>query len=554
VWPADDEEKATPPRDEAPLHTRSGRRRGSTTRYGRRGSGITSKDLNQEPGATTARRTTTRAVGTPQASGSVLSGAGVMLASRLTVAILGWVGTILIARHLSESDWGAYSLIFNIVGIVGLLADLQISRVVMVEILDDGDDKARLERTVGYYVALRLALALASYVLAVAVVLLAGYSHDIVVGTLVAGLSFFMASTLWALVTVCQIRLWMRPVAIALVLGQFVQLALTVVLYATHTGTVVRYAVPAVLYDFTSVVFVVFAVWPVVRVRPRIDFSRWWRWVKAAVPLALGSSLATLYFRIDAVMLSKLDRSADPVATVGKYQYGYKFSDVLAFVASSLLGVVLPLLVRAWPGDVPQFHKVFRQAFLVLVIAGIAAAGGFAVVAGPALTGLFHAPPSAALPARVLVLGQALNFFSQLCAMTLIATNRHRIYPWASLAGLTSNIILNVLLIPHFSATGAGMATVFTELIVIGAMTTIILRIPGVRPLPWRSVAIVTLSGAVMAGTTYALTQVVWWPVALLVGVVVYLAALHVLRVDGRGGLRKLWHESRVDLGGVPAR
>jgi hypothetical protein len=35
----------------------------------------------------------------------------------------------------------------------------------------------------------------------------------------------------------------------------------------------------------------------------------------------------------------------------------------------------------------------------------------------------------------------------------------------------------------------------------------------------------------------------------------VYLLALHVLRVDGPGGLRKLVHESRVDLatGAVPS-
>jgi O-antigen/teichoic acid export membrane protein len=553
VWPAGDEKKATPPSDGTALPVRSVRRRGATTRYGRRGTSITSEDLNQERSAGPVRRRGLRAVGLPQPSGSVLSGAGVMLASRMTVAIFGWVGTILIARQLSQDAWGAYSLIFNIVGIVGLLADLQISRVVMVEIIEDGDDKARLERTVGYYVALRLALALASYLLAVAFVLLADYSHEIVVGTLVAGLSFFMASTLWALVTVCQIRLWMRPVALALVFGQIVQLALTVVLYATHTGTVVRYAVPAVLYDFTAVVFVVIAVRPIVRVRPRIDLARWWRWIKAAVPLALGSSLATLYFRIDAVMLSKLDRSVDPVATVGKYQYGYKFSDILAFVASSLLGIVLPLLVRSWPGDVRQFHKVFRQAFLVLVIAGAASAVAFAAVAEPALTGLFHAPASAAIPARVLVVGQALNFFSQLCAITLIATNRHRVYPWASLAGLTSNVVLNFVLIPHFSATGSGMATVFTELIVIGVMMTIMVRIPGVRPFPKRPVVIVAVAAAVLGMTTYALAQVVWWPAALLGGFAVYLAALHVLRVDGPGGLRKLWHDSRVDLGGVPA-
>ena len=94
---------------------------------------------------------------------------------------------------------------------------------------------------------------------------------------------------------------------------------------------------------------------------------------------------------------------------------------------------------------------------MVLVITGAAAATAFAVVAGPALT---HAVRRARIrrPCRrgCSSLGQALNFFSQLCAMTLIATGRHRIYPYASLAGVVANIVLNLLLIPHFSATGFG--------------------------------------------------------------------------------------------------
>jgi O-antigen/teichoic acid export membrane protein len=483
----------------------------------------------------------------PKASGSVLSGAGMMLVSRVTVAVFGWIGTILIARHLSESDWGAYSLIFNLLGIIGLLADLQISRIVMVELLEADDDMGPV---VGRYVALRFALALASYLIAFGIVVALRawnphqYPQEVVVGTLVGGLSFFMASTTWALVTVCQIRLWLRPVAIGLALGQFVQLVLTIVLYVTDTGTIVRYAIPAVLYDLTAMVFVVVSVRGVVRVRPRIDLSRWWIWLKAAVPLALGSSLGTLYFRIDTVMLSKLDG----LAAVGRYQYGYKFSDILGFVASSLLGVVLPLLVRAWPDHLDDFRRVFRQAFVVLAITGAAAATAFGVIAGPALRSLFDAPASAALPARILVLGQALNFMTQLCAMALIATGRHRIYPYATLSGVVANIVLNLVLIPHFSATGSGIATVITEVIVIAVMATVVLRIPGVLPLPWRSIGVVAVASVAMAATIATLQHPLTWPLALVAGLPVYLLVLHVLRVDGPGGLRRLVHESRVDL------
>jgi O-antigen/teichoic acid export membrane protein len=482
-----------------------------------------------------------RQPGAPKASGSVLSGTGLMLASRVVVAVLGWVGTILVARNLSESDWGAYSYVFNLLGVLGLLADLQISRIVMVELIDAEDD---LEPVVGRYVALRFVLALVSYLLAFGIVVVSGKPSEVVVATLVAGLSFFMASTLWAIVTVCQIKFWLRPVAMGLALGQVVQLALTLVLYVTDRGTIVRYAVPAVLYDLTAMVFVLVAVRGAVRVRPRVDLARWWVWLKAAVPLALGSSLATLYFRIDSLMLAELDG----LTAVGRYQYGYKFSDILAFVASALLGVVLPLLVRGWSNRPADFHRVFRLTFVLLVVAGAAAAASFAVIAAPALATLFGAPASAATPARVLVAGQVLNFFSQLGAITLIATGRHRIYPFAALVGVVVNVALNFALIPAWSATGAGIATVITEVLVIAVMATVVVRIPGVRPFPWRAVRVSVVGAAAMAIAIAFLLGVVPWPLALAAGAPVYLFVLHALDVDGPGGLRRLVHDSRVDL------
>ena len=80
-------------------------------------------------------------------------------------------------------------------------------------------------------------------------------------------------------------------------------------------------------------------------------------------------------------------------------------------------------------------------------------------------------------------------------------------------------------------------------------MGAIVLRVPGVRPFPWRSVAIVAVAALAMWATIVALLEVTWWGFALLGGVPVYLALLHLLRVDGPGGLRKVWHDSHFHIG-----
>jgi len=68
----------------------------------------------------------------------------------------------------------------------------------------------------------------------------------------------------------------------------------------------------------------------------------------------------------------------DNLKAVGIYQIGYKFSDLLAFMAPAFLGAVLPLMIRAWPDRIPEFRSTFRQAFIIFVAFGVFAAVTFA--------------------------------------------------------------------------------------------------------------------------------------------------------------------------------
>lgn len=466
----------------------------------------------------------------PKAATSLLSGTGVLFAGRMVVAAMGWVGTLLIARNLGPDRFGAFSFIFNLLGLLGLLADFQTSRIVVREVIDAGDD---LDHVVGSFVTFRIALGAVTYAVAVAFVLIGNYPSEVVQGTLVGGLSFFVASATWALVTVSQARLWLRTVAIAMVVAQAVQLAAIVALFVSHDGSLLRFVVPFVIYDVVTLIWMVVAFRRVVRVRPRIEPTRWLNWLKEAAPLAIGSTLGTLYFRIDGVMLSKLGNLRD----VGIYQIGYKFSDLLAFMAPALLGAVLPLLIRAFPDRVAEFRRTFRQAFVVFLAFGVFATVTFAVLCGPAIITLYEAKYAGSVrPARILLIGQALNLFTQLTFVTLVASGRRRIYPIATLVGVITNVTLNFILIPKYSVMGAAIATVVTEVIVLSILGYAIRDLP-VRPLPWRPLAVVAVSGALLAGALLALRTVVSWEVALVASIVIYPGLLHVLRIDGPGGL-----------------
>ena len=240
-------------------------------------------------------------------------------------------------------------------------------------------------------------------------------------------------------------------------------------------------------------------------------------------------------------MLSKLGN----VPAVGVYQIGYKFSDLLAFMAPALLGAVLPQLIRAWPTHLAEFRRTFRQAFIIFLAFGTFATVTFGVLCAPTIATLYGSDyASAVRPARLLVVGQGINLFTQLAFVVLVAAHRRRLYPIATLVGLIVNVTLNFVLIPRYSATGAGISTIVTEVIVLAILAYAVRDLP-ILPLPWRSIAVIATSGGALVVALFAIRSVAPWEVALLASLVLYPGLLHVLRIDGPGGLIAFARSSR---------
>lgn len=477
-------------------------------------------------------------------SESVLSGAGVMMFQRYLVAGLGWVGTLIIIRQLPPEAWGGYSFIFGLAGVLGIVSDLHIGRIVLRMVMDDQEDAGS---TITSYIVLRTLLGVASGVLGVAIVVIGGYSAEVVLGMVVAGVVMTLAAAHNALGLLFQSRLWFRDMAIAAIIGQVAQTVLIFAIAYSGQGTLVWFAVPAVFFAGGELV------WLYLKSRHLLRWSvqthYWWPWLKEAAPLALGAAAASLYFKIDMVMLAELDS----LTAVGQYSIGYKFSDLLGSFAYAVTTPVLTLLVAALPSDIAAFRRSFHQGFVLLLVGAVGVSIGFAGWADDAIALLYgdHYLPSAGA-SRLLVVGQSINFFTILLFTALVAVGRNRLYAVATVSGVGVNIALNFLLIPDRSFFGSAIATVITEVLVMAVLAAGSASIPGVRPLPWRSIAVVVSAGTVMAVMVACVHDAPWWPLAAVASGGLYLAVLHVGNVAGPGGLKALAqsHEA-LDLGPV---
>ena len=462
----------------------------------------------------------------------MLGAAGLMVTRRLLVGVLGWAGTVLMVRELSTDGWGAISFVFGLLGILGLVSDFRIGRIIIRSLLDDDEDAGE---QIGSYVALRLLLGTAAYGLAIAIVFIGDYPDEVVHAVAVAGLVLMIASVGSAIEIVLRSRLWFRDITVAGALAQAAQLALIVALVVSDTGTVVLFCIPAVLFEVVEIA------WTAPRLRGlgrwRVTPRLWGAWLREAAPLAVGAALATVYFRIDMVLLAELDG----LEAVGHYGVAYRFSDLAGAVPGAVVAPLLTILVTSWPDEPAAFARAFRQAFVLLLVAGVGLAIGFAGYARPAIELLFgdrYADVAGA--GRALMAAQTVHFVTSLCFSTLVAAGRRRIYPVAALIGVVVNVGLNLVLIPDHSYDGAAVTSIVTEVVVAAVLVAATLRIREVRPLPWAAVGRTVAAGLVMAAVVLASAGRVPWPVGAASAGAAYLAVLHVLNVDGPGGLRAL--------------
>lgn len=439
-----------------------------------------------------------------------------LLSGRVFIAAAGWAGTVLIARDLGTEKFGQFTLVFSLLGMLAIITDLGVGRVAVSALLDSDQDR---ELFAGTYIILRTVLGIFGYGLAVIVALVGGFPSPVPLAVVIGGLVVLFATPSHAYEIAFQVKDRLAPLAVADTLAKIGQLGL-IVAVVFRGGTLIWFVVPAVLNDLAILLWKAPAAHRLMGFRYRIDRGIWWALLKEAVPLSLGTAFVTLYYRLDSVMLSKLD----DFESVGAYGVAYKFVDLVHFVPLAVSIALLAPLTAAWPENVGQFHQRIDHSFRLLAFAAGAGLVGFWLFATEAAVLLYGEDyNNVGLATSIVVTGEVLAFVSTVGITALIAVNRHLWYPVITLTGLGLNVVLNLWLIPIYSFEGAAAATLATEAVVLALLWTRLRQIPGwterrhVRtfwPLP-------LAVGAGLA-TGYGLEQIVHWIPAAAAAVAVY--------------------------------
>ena len=189
--------------------------------------------------------------------------------------------------------------------------------------------------------------------------------------------------------------------------------------------------------------------------------------MQQALPFAVGNLFNLLYFRVDAILLSKLSSEGVDANT----WYGLAYTIVIAFTTlpgAFMMGAMFPVLSRAWEREKGRFPGAYAFGMRWMVLSGFPLAVGLSILS-PEITAVLF---STYTPDQVAKVSEALQwlswaggliFLTTAVLAVLRATDKRRAF--SVLMGVTAllNICLNLYLIPRFSHVGAAIAMVISE-------------------------------------------------------------------------------------------
>lgn len=193
----------------------------------------------------------------------------------------------------------------------------------------------------------------------------------------------------------------------------------------------------------------------------------WKRHLKPVMVFFAMACATTIYTNLDAVMLGFMTTDAD----VGYYNAAVKIKVLLVSVVTALGAVLLPR--SSWyveNGQMEDFRRITRKALQFVLLAASALSVYFILYAKECILVLSGEAYLPAVPAMQVIMPTVLliGLTNLLGIQILVPLGKEKAVLQSEIAGAVVDLVLNLILIPQYRATGAAIGTLAAEAVVLG--------------------------------------------------------------------------------------
>jgi len=389
---------------------------------------------------------------------TIAKNAGALFVGLIIYNVLGFFITMYTARYLGATGFGILSLALSITGIFAVFSDLGLSTLM---IRDVARDKSLTDRYVTNVSILKILLAGLTFGLVALTVTVLGYPKLISTVIYLITVSTVLNAFATVLTAVFQANEKMEYMSVNYIL--------TGVLLTVGTAIGIYYGLDVVYFAYVYVVSSLFVLIPTTIIylwkfslpELELDLSFWRPVLKEAWPFGVTGLLVNIYYWVDSVILSVLIGTE----VVGWYNAAYKLIVVILFIPSVLNMTIFPVMSRLYVKSEDSLRYVYEKYFKYMAIIAIPMGVGTTLLANKIILLIFgsqYTPSVVAL--QILIWSSVIIFLSGAFTILVQTSNKQMVVTQITAVNVVLNVVLNLILIPHFSYIAASVVTVVTEL------------------------------------------------------------------------------------------
>lgn len=428
----------------------------------------------------------------------------------------------LVMRYLGTQGWGQYTTILAFLQIFGIVMDFGLYIILIKKIAKIDEESGELVNNI---FTLRLISGIIFLGIAPVIVLFFPYAPIVKLGVLFTTFFYLFISLNQLLSAVFQKFLATYWIAIAEVIGKTVLFVSSLIfIYLDFNLLWIMGAL--VLGSGMNFLTNFIASRRYFKIRLRFNAKIWKQTIKEAWPVALSIAFSLIYFKGDTVILSWFR----PETEVGIYGAPYKMLEVLVTFPAMFIGLVLPVISKAWQEKrIDDFKKILQKAFDFLVLIAVPMVFGCVILAEPMMVLLGGKEFIASAPVlQILVFATAAIFLATLFSYLVVAVDKQKVMLWGFGAVAFTSLFVYLYLIPKYSYWAAAWTTVYSEIAVLIIAFTIVYRTTKVFP------KMIIILKSLFAGAVMGL--VLYWLVdfnlffLIILGALIYTVALYLVK------------------------
>jgi O-antigen/teichoic acid export membrane protein len=469
---------------------------------------------------------------TPDAGVAAIRGGALRIAGYVVGVAVSVVSSALLLRHLGVAAVGKYVTVLSLVTLAGGVTEGGLTAIGVRELSTLPQELAReFFRSLS---GLRLACIFVGVLFAVAFAAVSGYSATLVVGTLLAGGGFVLATTqgTYSLPLVAWLRLeWVTAVEVLRQIGT----TLAIVALVLAGAPLLPFWAATIPAGILATALAALLIRRSMPLRPAFDREVWGRLLRRTLPYSMAAAVGVIYFRLAILIMSHVASSQQ----TGYYGASFRIIEVLFVIPQLLVGSALPIFSRAARDDRERLDYAVGRTFEVCLLLGLAV--GLSLITGATfIIGVIAGPKFSPATTVLRIQGVALiaTFMGAALGYTLLTLGRYREVLLINVTVLILSGTLTGVLASSHGAVGAASATTAVEVLYTLILALAVLR-AGARP----QVSFARAARAVLAALLGALALA---PSSLpsvvrpMLALTVYCAALLALRALPRELLNQI--------------